>query len=116
MDSAAEAPKNCPPPKKKVVVNQGGAAEQNIQLAGGSPGGDTTQTRESTNEMLKATEENLKKAAGIQLSAEQQSSISQIRQFAADSRTALKAADFERARNLAWKAKVLSEDLVNPKK
>lgn len=66
--------------------------------------------------MLKETEDNLKKAAGIELSAEQQNSVSQIRQFVKQSKDSLVAADFERAHTLAWKAKVLSDDLVNPKK
>ena len=109
-----EPSKNCPP--AKIIVRQGGISEQAIQLAGGSPSGDTTQEKESTNQMLAETEENLKKLAGIQLSAEQQSSVSQIRQFLSQSRSAFVAADFQRAHTLAWKAKVLSDDLVNPKK
>ena len=110
----AEAPKNCPPPK--IVVRQGGISEQSIQLAGGSPGGETTQKRQSTDQMLAATEDNLKKASSIQLSEVQQGSISQIQQFIDQSRKALQSADYERAHTLAWKAKVLSDDLVNPKK
>jgi hypothetical protein len=66
--------------------------------------------------MLKDTEENLKKAAGSQLSSDQQSSVSQIRQFVTQSKSALASADYERAHTLAWKAKVLSDDLINPKK
>jgi hypothetical protein len=110
----SEAQKNCPP--AKTVVRQGGITEQGIQLAGGSPGGDTTQKRQSTDQMLKDTEENLKKAAGSQLSSDQQSSVSQIRQFVTQSKSALASADYERAHTLAWKAKVLSDDLINPKK
>ena len=114
--SNSEAQQNCPPSPPKVVVRQGGIAEQSIQLAGGSSGGDATQKRQSTNQMLTATEENLKKATSIQLSADQQSSVTQIRQFVTQSKSALAAADYERAHTLAWKAKVLSDDLVNPKK
>lgn len=110
----SETPKNCPPPK--IVVRQGGVSEQSIQLAGGSPRGESTQKRESTHQMLATTEENLKKVAGIQLAVDQQNSVSQIRQFVSQSKSALAAADFERAQTLAWKAKVLSEDLVKPKK
>lgn len=65
--------------------------------------------------MLKETEDNLKKVTGTQLSAAQQNSVSQIRQFVKQSGEALKAADYERAHTLAWKAKVLSDDLVTPK-
>ena len=66
--------------------------------------------------MLSATEDNLKKAASIQLSSDQEGSVSQIRQFIDQSKKALASADYERAHTLAWKAKVLSDDLVNPKK
>jgi hypothetical protein len=112
--AAPDRQKNCPPGKKKVV-QQGGIAEQSIQLAGASAAGEATQKRESTNQMLTATEENLKRVTVSQLSTAQQSSVSQIRQFVDQSKNALKAADFERAHTLAWKAKVLSDDLVNPK-
>ena len=112
--ATSESQKNCPP--AKTVVRQGGIAEQGIQLAGGSPGAETTQKRQSTNQMLVDTEENLKKAASGQLSSDQQTSVSQIRQFVTQSRSALAAADYERAHTLAWKAKVLSDDLINPKK
>jgi hypothetical protein len=105
---------NCPPAKKKVV-QQGGIADQSIQLAGGSATSEAAQKRESTNQMLTATEENLKKVTVTQLSAAQQNSVSQIRQFVEQSRKALQSADFERAHTLAWKAKVLSDDLANPK-
>lgn len=97
-------------------MKQGGITEQSIQLAGGSPGAETTQKRESTNQMLIETEENLKKVAGSQLSAAQQNSVSQIRQFVNQSKSAMASADYERAHTFAWKAKVLSEDLVNPQK
>jgi len=97
------------------VVQQGGITEQSIQLAGGSATTEAAQKRESTNQMLTATEENLKKVTVTQLSAAQQNSVSQIRQFVDQSRKALQSADFERAHTLAWKAKVLSDDLANPK-
>lgn len=113
--STPEAQKNCPP-SKKTIVPQGGITEQSIQLAGGSSDGDAKQKQQSTDQMLKETEENLKKVPGTQLSSDQQSSVSQIREFERQSKDALKAADYERAHTLAWKAKVLSDDLVTPKK
>lgn len=111
--AASETPKNTAP--QKTVVRQGGTAEPSIQLAGGSSGGDAKQNQQSTDQMLKETEDNLKKVTGPQLSAAQQNSVSQIRQFVKQSGEALKAADYERAHTLAWKAKVLSDDLVTPK-
>jgi len=64
--------------------------------------------------MLGATETNLKKVAGQQLSLNQQASVTQIREFMEQSKTALAAGEMERARTLAWKAKLLSDDLVKP--
>ena len=109
----SEAPKNCPP--AKIVVRQGGITEQSIQLAGGS-GNDAIQKRDAANRMLAATEENLNKISGRQLSTDQKDSATQIRQFMKQSKSALASGDLERAQTLAWKAKLLSEDLVNPGK
>jgi len=65
--------------------------------------------------MLDATEANLKKLAGKQLTPNQQDMVSQTRQFMQQSKAAVEAGDLERARTLAWKAQVLSEELVKPK-
>ncbi len=112
--STGEAPKPCPP--SKVVVRQGGISEQSIQLAGGTGANDTSQKRDAANRMLAATEENLKTMSTRPLNSAQQDSASQIRQFVKQSKSAIAAGDLERAQTLAWKAKLLSEDLVNPGK
>jgi iron uptake system EfeUOB component EfeO/EfeM len=65
--------------------------------------------------MLDTTEANLKKLAGKQLTPNQQDMVSQTRQFMQQSKAAVEAGDLERARTLAWKAQVLSEELVKPK-
>ena len=110
---AAGAPKNCPP--EKTIVRQGGIAEQSIQLAGGSAG-DQAQKKDAASQMITATERNLNKLTGRQLSNAERESVIQIRQFVEQSRTALTAGNLERAQTLAWKAKLLSEDLIDPKK
>lgn len=106
-----QTPKNCPP--EKIVVQHGGTAEPSIQLAGGDQ---AAQKRNETNQMLGSTDENLKKISAIQLSADQQDTVSQIKQFVVESRAALAAGDLERGHTLAWKAQLLSEDLVKPQK
>jgi len=108
------SPPNCPP--QKIVVRQGGSPDQSIQLAGGPGGDQATQKREAANQMLATTEANLKRIAGRQLSAAQQESLAQIRQFVDQAKAALSSADLERAKTLAWKAQLLSEDLVGPQK
>lgn len=110
----SSAPSNCPPPK--VIVRQGGASEPSIQLAGGAAGDQTSHTRDTANQMLGSTEANLKKIAGRQLSPNQQDMVNQIRQFIEQSKTAVASGDLERAHTLAWKAQLLSEELVKPEK
>lgn len=102
----------CPPPK--VIVRQGGTSEPSIELAGGAAGGQTADQRNTANQMLDATETNLKKIAGRQLTTDQQGMVTQIHQFMDQSKTAVKDGDLERARTLAWKAQLLSEELVKP--
>lgn len=109
--SAVPPAKDCPPPK--IVVRQGGTAEPSIQLAGSDQ---ASQKRNAANQMLGSTEANLKKIAGLQLNDTQKGTVVQIRQFVDQSKAALAAGDVERGNTLAWKAQVLSEDLVQPQK
>jgi hypothetical protein len=104
----------CPP--KKVIVRQGGTSEPSIQLAGGPAITQTSNQPDPATQMLDTTEANLKKLAGKQLTANQQDMVSQTRQFVQQSKDAVEAGDLERARTLAWKARVLSEELVKPEK
>lgn len=108
------APTNCPPSKK--IVPHGGTSEPNIQLAGGPVGNQASQQRDSANQMLAVTEQNLAKIAGRELSASQQDMVNQTRQFMQQAKAAVAAEDFDRARTLAWKAQLLSEELATPPK
>jgi len=103
---------NCPP--TKVIVPHGGASDTSIQLAGGPVGDQASQKRQAAKQMLGSTEENLKKITGLQLSEAQQDTVKQIRQFMDQSKAALADGDLERGHTLAWKAQLLSEDLVKP--
>jgi hypothetical protein len=98
-----------------VVVRQGGTSEPSIQLAGGAAD-QTAHQRDVANQILGSTDANLKKIAGHELSANQKDMVNQIRQFMGQSKAAIDAGDLERARTLAWKAEVLSEELVKPDK
>lgn len=66
--------------------------------------------------MLQSTEENLKKIETTQLNSNQQEMIKQVRQFVDQSKAATTAGDVDRARTLAWKAQLLSEELLKPQK
>lgn len=107
---AQSAPAKCPPPK--IIVRHGGASEPAIQLAGDQP----SASRDAIKQMLGATDANLKKLTDHQLNTNQQDMVNQVRQFMQQSHTAVDAGDFERARTLAWKAQLLSEELVKPAK
>lgn len=108
------APKPCPP--KKTIVSHGGASEPSIQLAGGPASDQAARQRDVVNQLLGVTERNLKEMAGKPLSSGQQDTVSQIRQFMDQSKSAATTGDLDRARTLAWKAELLSEDLMKPQK
>jgi len=112
----SSAPTNCPP--KKVIVSHGSAPEPSIQLAGDAGGSALRQTGEchDAGRCLQTADENLKKIAGRQLSSSQRDMLTQVRQFIAQSKKATTEGDLESARTLAWKAQLLSEELVNPEK
>jgi hypothetical protein len=71
--------------------------------------------RQRSSEQLQlATEENLKKIEGRQLTPSQQEMKNQIAQFMEQSKTAAGAGDLDRAHNLALKARLLSDELLKP--
>jgi hypothetical protein len=109
--TTGNAATNCPP--SKVIVQQGGTSEPSIQLGGGA-GSTTSPQRDTANQMLAATEANLKKISEQQLNSNQQDMVTQIRQFMQQSKAAVADGDLERARTLAWKAQLLSDELVKP--
>ena len=69
------------------------------------------QQKETTVQMLDATEKNLK-ALKPDLTKDQQAMVNQINSYVAQSKKALSDNDFERAANLATKARLLSDALV----
>lgn len=64
-------------------------------------------------EDIAAAEHNLEQSHGKQLSAAQQDLADKIRSFVEQSRNASKGGDWERAQNLAQKARLLSNELLN---
>lgn len=96
-------------------MRQGGSKEASIQLAGG-PNAEQSAQRNAINQLLGVSDQNLKRAADLQLNSAQQDTVLQTRQFIEQSKAAMANGDFERARTLAWKAQLLSEDLVKPEK
>jgi outer membrane biosynthesis protein TonB len=65
----------------------------------------------NTTQLLDATENNLKTLTRS-LNTDEQAMIQHIRSYMQQSRTALDQKDFERAYNLAYKARLLSDELI----
>jgi len=68
--------------------------------------------QQQANQSLGIAEKNLASARGRNLNAAQSDLVSKIRGFIKDAREAAQVADWSRARSLANKAQVLSEELV----
>jgi hypothetical protein len=69
--------------------------------------------QQQTNESLATAERNLGAARGKTLSAVQRDLVSKIQGFIKDAREAAQITDWSRARSLAKKAQVLSEELAS---
>jgi sialidase-1 len=108
---SAKASGGCSP--AKTVVRDGGTSEPTVQLKGsGSTGG--SHQGDTAEQLLASTEDKLKKTEGQQLSSTQREMVTQIRQFMDQSKAAAAAGDLNRARNLALKANLLSDELAKP--
>ena len=111
--STANKPTNCPP--AKIIVRDGGTSEPAVQLTGGAgAGGPASPQNVTTDQLLGATEENLKKLPARQLTADQQAMVNQIHQYMEQSKAATAEGDVERGHSLAMKANLLSKDLTKP--
>jgi hypothetical protein len=106
------ATKPCPPPIK--VIKNGGSDEPTVQLQGNTTAAQASQERATTEQLTAATQENLKKIAGVPLSPSQKDMVNQIKDFLEESKKAVASGDLERGRNLAVKARLLSDELGKP--
>jgi hypothetical protein len=97
---------------EKKVIKNGGTADPVVQLAPGISAEQASSQRQSTAELLSATDDNLKQLASRQLDSTQQASVSQIRKYMEQAKVAEAAGDLQRAHNLASKASLLADDLV----
>jgi hypothetical protein len=77
-----------------------------------SPTDQSLYARQTAGDIATA-EHNLQQTTGKQLSAAQQDLADKIRSFVAQSRDASKGGDWDRAQNLAQKARLLSNELLN---
>jgi hypothetical protein len=103
---------NPPEQSGRVVVHRGGAVEVTAQLAPGMTQKQALQEREKTEQLLVLTDENLKKVEARQLTAAQQSTVATVRTYMRQSKVAADSGDITRARTLAYKAHLLTDDLI----
>jgi hypothetical protein len=107
-----QASQPAPGEPRRVVVRRGSADEPTAQISPGMTEEQARRQRKRTETLLDSTENNLRQLADRKLDQNQQDTISQIRNYMAGARSALKDGDPQRARTLAFKARVLSDDLV----
>ncbi len=105
----ASAPNGAP---RRIVVREGGATEPAEQIVPGLTPVEATRQRQSAEQWLASTGDQLKQLAERTLDARQQDTVGQIRNYMDGARTALKEGDVRRASTLAQKAHLLAEDLV----
>ncbi len=112
------APTNPPAPHRRpeehpVQANQEPAEHPAPQISPQISPTDQSLYARKTSEDIATAEHNLQQTNGKQLSAAQQDLADKIRSFVAQSRDASKGGDWDRAQNLAQKARLLSTELLN---
>jgi outer membrane biosynthesis protein TonB len=98
-------------PPAKTVVTEGGTQPATPQLSASMPHDKVIHQKLNTNQLLEATDYNLKSISRT-LSADEQAMLQHIRSYMQQSRDASKEGDTERAYNLALKAHLLSDELI----
>ncbi len=106
--SAPKAPQTPP----KAVVPEGSNPQAQGQLTAQLSRQETLHDQLNTSQLLQATENNLGILSKRQLSDADQSVVQHIRSYVQQSREATQEGDVERAYNLAFKAHLLSDELV----
>jgi hypothetical protein len=106
---AAEHP---PAQPGKVVVRNGGAKDGPVQLAPAMTQEQQLHDRENTAQLLSTTDAKLKSVAGRQLTPSQQSMLDQIHTYMRQAKEASDSGDLARAHTLAYKAHLLSDELL----
>jgi hypothetical protein len=99
---------------QKRVIHRGSTVEPTTQLSPGITEEQAARQRDSTNKLLASTGASLQKLSGRQLTKDEQETVSQIRRFMQQVKTADAAGDLQRAYKLAVKARLLSDALAKP--
>ena len=111
-NSKRKAPAQAATGPRKTVVRNGSTADPVVQLAPSVTDQQASQQRQSTAQLLAATDANLTKISARQLTSSQHDMVNQIRNYMQQAKTAETAGDLQRARNLAFKAQLLSDEVL----
>lgn len=96
----------------KTIIRNGSTTDPTVTISTALSDQQASQQLQKTNQMLAATDENLKRGAGRSLTSAQEDTVMQIKSYTEQARTAAAGGDVQRAYNLASKAKMLSADLA----
>jgi hypothetical protein len=96
----------------KTVIRNGGTTEPTVDLSPSVNERQASLKLDETNKRLAVADANLKTIVGRQLSASQQDTVRQIKNYMEQAKTAAAGGDVQRAYNLAVKAKLLSAELA----
>jgi|HubBroStandDraft_6_1064221.scaffolds.fasta_scaffold495073_2 hypothetical protein len=99
-------------PPEKVVIRNGSTSEPDVKLSPPMSPNQSSNQLKKTDDLLAGTQENLKQISGRTLNPTQQETVKQIEQYMDQARKAISDGDLDRGRNLAFKAHLLSDDLV----
>jgi len=96
----------------KVIVRHGSTADPELEFVPSLSREQASRQLQYTNQLLSGTEANLKTASARQLKPGEQDQIKQIHTYMDQAKAAANAGDVQRAQNLAYKARLLSNELV----
>ncbi len=97
---------------RKRIVRRGSTTDPTIQFSPGLTQQQASAQRQNTSQLLASTDANLRKISNRQLTPAQQDALNQIRRYMEQAKTADASGDLQRAHNLAFKARQLSDELL----
>jgi hypothetical protein len=97
---------------RKRIVRRGSTTDPTIQFSPGLTQQQASAQRQNTSQLLAGTDANLKKVSIRQLTPAQQDAVNQIRRYMEQAKAADASGDLQRAHNLAFKAQLLSDELL----
>lgn len=96
----------------KVVVRNGSTNDPSLDFSNGATKEQASHQVQNTNQLLASAESNLKKMAVRQATPSQQETMKQVRMYMDQAKVAMNGGDLQRGHNLALKARLLSDELV----